>query len=383
MEAIRLQAVVLGTGMIGTAIAVELADSGLFDTVTAVDASAEALQRCRERSGGRVATRVLNLGEPGVLESVLKGATVAVAALPHSLSLRATQAAIASGCHLVDLVGSQYPAKAALAGQARASGVLVVPGCGVAPGITNVLAGRGVELLDEADDVTMLCGGIPEKPLPPLGYQIVFRLESVMGLYTRPATAIVNGETVDLPPLSGLEKCVFPAPIGECEAAISDAHSTAYTLKGKVRNLVEKTVRYPGHFGKMGVLAELGFLSDQPVQLGSCTVTPKEVAMAVLEPLMRGGSHRDATVLRVTVTGRRRGVSATLAWEMVDLYDDARQMTSMAKTTAFPAAIVAEWIASGRIKETGVIPPESLLIGDRFEPFMAELEKRGVNIRSL
>ena len=383
MEAIRLQAVVLGTGMIGTAIAIELADSGLFDKVTAVDASAEALQRCQEKAAGRVAIRRVNLGEPGALEAVMEGAGVAVAALPHSLSLGATEAAIAARCHLVDLVGSRYPDKAALSGAAQDAGVLIVPGCGVAPGITNVLAGRGVELLDETDDVTMLCGGIPEHPLPPLGYQVVFRLESVMGLYTRPATAIVDGVTVELPPLSGLEKCVFPAPIGECEAAISDAHSTAYTLKGKVKNLVEKTVRYPGHFGKMAVLAELGFLSDKPVTTPSGTVTPKEVAMAVLEPLMRGGSHRDATVLRVTVTGRRNGVRTTLAWEMVDLYDEAKQMTSMAKTTAFPAAIVAEWIATGRLREAGVVPPESLLIGERFEPFMAELKKKGIEIKSL
>lgn len=378
-----MQAIVLGTGMVGTTIAVELAASGLFDNVTAVDASAEALRKCEERTAGRVSCRRVDLAEPGNLEAVLRGADVAVAALPHSLSLRAIEAAIAARCHLVDLVGSNYPAKAALSEAARAAGVLVVPGCGVAPGITNILAGQGVLLLDEVDDLTMLCGGIPKDPLPPLGYQVVFRLESVMGLYTRPATAIVNGETVELPPLSGLEKCVFPPPIGECEAAVSDAHSTAYTLKGKVKNLVEKTVRYPGHFGKMAVLAELGFLSDKPVPTPVGPVAPKQVAMAVLEPLLRGGSHRDVTVLRVTVTGRKNGVPTTIGWEMVDFYDDAREISSMAKTTGFPAAVTAEWIAAGRLTETGVVPPESLLIGDKFEPFMAELESKGVKVRPI
>src|SRR5690606_5050832 len=105
---------------------------------------------------------------------------------------------------------------------------IIVPGSGVAPGITNFLAARGIELLDRAEEVVMICGGIPRHPQPPLMYQVVFRLESVMGLYTRPALAIENGELIELEPLSGLEKIEFPEPVGECEAVITDAHSVAY-----------------------------------------------------------------------------------------------------------------------------------------------------------
>jgi len=286
-----------------------------------------------------------------VLEELLREFDAAVAALPHSLSMAANEAAVAAGCHLIDLVGSKYEEKLRLHEPAQAAGVLLVTGCGVAPGIVNVLAARGIELLDEADEAIIYCGGLPRYPQPPLHYQIVFRFESVMGLYTRPASAVVDGEIVKLPPMAGLETVEFPEPVGVCEAAYSDAHSTAYTLRHKVRRLAEKTVRYPGHFQKMGVLAELGFLSEEPVEVDGQTVIPRRVAMAVLEPQLSGKSNEDVTVARVVVRGTKDGRPVEHEWTMVDLYDAVRGYTSMAKSTGFPAVIVTEWLAQGRLEE--------------------------------
>ncbi|HLT57827.1 MAG TPA: saccharopine dehydrogenase C-terminal domain-containing protein [Limnochordales bacterium] len=376
-----MRVAVLGTGLIGRMITRELAASPVIEEVVAVDSAPEAVERAvRGLPGHRARGRVVDLGQPGALVELLKDFDAAVAALPHALSMAANEAAVAARCHLVDLVGSRYPEKLRLHEPATEAGVLLVTGCGVAPGIVNVLAARGIELLDEAHEAIIYCGGLPRRPQPPLHYQVVFRLESVMGLYTRPATAAENGEIVQLPPLSGLETVRFPEPVGVCEAAYSDAHSTAYTLRHKVRRLAEKTVRYPGHFAKMGVLAELGFLDEEPVVVGGQPVVPRRAAMAVLEPQLRGESEQDVTVARVVVRGVRDGRAVRHEWTMVDLYDEERGYTSMAKTTGFPAVIVTEWLAQGRLPERGFLAPEQLLAGDRFDPFLAALRERGVVI---
>lgn len=374
-----MRVAVLGTGLIGRTIVRELAQSPHFDEVVAIDGQQESVDRALSAvKGGKAQGQVVDLGKRDAVAALLADFDIAVAALPHSLSFLVNEAAIAAGCHLVDLVGSQYPEKLALDEAARANDVLLVTGCGVAPGIVNVLAGRGIELLDTADEAIMYCGGLPRHPLPPLWYQVVFRLESAMGLYTRPALTARNGELESMPPMSDLEDCTFPEPVGMCEAAYSDAHSTAYTLRHKVGRLIEKTVRYQGHFTKMGVLAELGFLSEEPVTVGDQQVIPRQLALALLEPNMKGGSNEDVTALRVVVTGQKDGHSMRHEWTMVDLYDHVRDYTSMAKTTAFPAVIVAEWLAQGKLPERGFLTPEELVVGERFEPFMSALEQNGI-----
>ncbi|MFZ3577225.1 saccharopine dehydrogenase family protein [Virgibacillus sp. DJP39] len=376
-----MEVVVLGTGMIGTTVVRELVKYENITKVTAVDGFSESITRCLAiADNDKVVGKLTNLQREEDIVEVLKNADVAIACLPHSLSLPAIHAAIAAKCSLVDLVGSKFEEKMELDGLAKEAGIVVVPGCGVAPGITNFLAAQGIELLDETDEAVMICGGIPRHPLPPLWYQVVFRLESVMGLYTRPAKAVENGELITLPALSGLETMNFPSPVGECEVVITDAHSTAYTLKDKVKKLYEKTVRYSGHWSKMSVLAELGFFEEEAIEIDGKLVSPRKVTEKVLEPKLRGDSNEDITVLRVVTKGKKDGQNITHTWEMIDFYDHNRNITSMAKTTAIPAMLLATWILNKKVTETGIVPVENIIVGDRFNPFIEELSKNGIEI---
>ncbi len=360
----------------------ELGRSPHVSSVVAVDNRPDVVDACvTAASSATVHGAVLDLSKESELVDVLQDCDLAVAALPHALSPLANRAAVAARTHLIDLVGSGYLAKKREFSQAALeAGVLLLTGCGVAPGLVSVLAARGIELLDEADEAVMYCGGLPRHPQPPLWYQVVYRLESVMGLYTRPATALVDGRVLELPALSGHEACRFGEPVGECEAVLSDAHSPVYTQQGKVKRIFEKTVRHLGHFAKMSVLAELGFLDDAPVQVDGHGISPRAVSMAVLEPTLKGGSDEDVTVVRAVVEGTKDGRPVRHEWEMVDLSDPDRGYSSMAKTTGFPAVIVAEWLAEGRISERGFLTPEEILVGSRFEPFLEALRRRGVEV---
>lgn len=376
-----MRIVVLGTGLIGQMIVKELASHSFVSSVLAVDGNEAAVSAAVQAANSDVVRgQVADLGSVAAIEVLLSGADIAVAALPDALSLLAVEAAANVGTHLVDLVGANYNEKLPFHERAQQNGALIIPGCGLAPGIVNVLAARGIELLDEADEAIMYCGGLPQDPLPPLWYQIVFRLESVMNLYTRPAMATQDGKIIQMPPMAGLEEIEFPEPIGRCEAAYSDAHSTAYTLAHKVKHLAEKTVRYNGHFGKMAVLKELGFLNREPVTVNGAEVVPLDVAMAVLEPQLRGASNRDVTVLRVDVRGKKDGANTLHRWELIDYFDEERNYTSMAKTTGYPALIAVEWLASGSLTERGLVSPEELFVGTRFDQFINELAGYGVHI---
>ncbi|MEC5423829.1 saccharopine dehydrogenase C-terminal domain-containing protein [Virgibacillus sp. C22-A2] len=376
-----MHVVVLGTGMIGTTVVSEIVTNPNIEKITAVDGLKESVDRCIDISAEpKVIGRVASLENESEIYEVIKDADVAIACLPHSLSMPAVNAAIKAKCNLVDLVGSKFEEKYKLDEKAKEAGIIIVPGCGVAPGITNFLAAKGIEMLDEAEEAVMICGGIPRNPVPPLWYQVVFRLESVMGLYTRPALAAENGKLINLPPLSGLEKMTFPEPVGECEAVITDAHSAAHTLKGRVNKLYEKTVRYAGHWNKMSVLSELGFLDEETVEIDGVSLSPKKFTEKILEPKLRGTSNEDITVVRVEVKGKSNGKQIAHTWEMVDCYDHDRGITSMAKTTAIPAMLMASWIINGRVTETGVLPIEEIIIGNRFDPFIRELDDRGITI---
>lgn len=376
-----MRVAVLGTGLIGRMIVRELGASSKVSEVIAFDGSQTAVDHAVAHANSPIVSgTTADLGSVHTIEALLAGVDAAVAALPHALSMYANEAAANTGTHLVDLVGSRYEEKLAFHDTAAKNNALLITGCGVAPGIVNVLAARGIELLDEAEEAIMYCGGLPKDPLPPLWYQVVFRLESVMGLYTRDAIATEHGNIVRMPPMSGLEEIAFPEPAGLCEAAYSDAHSTAHTLADKVTRLAEKTVRYKGHFEKMNVLNELGFLNLEPVRVGNAQVVPRELAMQLLEPRMKGGSDKDITVVRVDAKGTTNGAPAAHSWEMVDVYDDERNYTSMAKTTGFPAVIAIEWLANGTLTERGFFAPEQLFAGERFDPFIQELATHGVHI---
>ncbi|MFA1822608.1 saccharopine dehydrogenase family protein [Virgibacillus oceani] len=376
-----MHVVVLGIGMIGATVVKELVHYSGISKITAVDGVKENVDSCIKAVGhSKVSGKYTNLQTEDDIFEEIKDADVAVACLPHSLSLPAIHASIAARCNIVDLVGSKYEEKIKLDSKAKKAGIIVVPGCGVAPGLSNFLAAQGIDMLDDAEEAVMVCGGIPRYPVPPLWYQIVFRLESVMGLYTRPALAAENGKLVHLPPLSGLEKMTFPNPVGECELVVTDAHSTAYTLKDKVNKIYEKTARYAGHWTKMSTLAELGFLEQKKIEIEGLQISPRKFTEKILEPKLVGKSKEDITVLRVTTRGKRKGQNTTHTWEMIDFYDHEREITSMAKTTAIPAMLLAHWILNGKVTETGVVPIENIIRDERFHSFMSELKIKGIEI---
>lgn len=378
-----MKTAVLGAGRMGTIIAKDLAESPEVSSVLVGDVSRAGLDRCAAFvHNPKLSTAVLDVSDRDALIAFMTPVDVVAGALPHAVSFGVLDAAIQARRSFVDLTGSAPERRMALDARAKSAGITILPGCGVAPGLSNILTGYGVSRLDQADDAIIYVGGLPQQPTPPLGYRIVFSLESVLTSYIRPAKIIQNGQMVEVPSLSGLEPIQFEG-VGACEAFYTDGLATLmFTMPEKgLRNVAEKTVRYPGHAERIIALRECGLLGTEPITVDGVSIVPRRFLSALLMPVLELGEDKDLTVMRVTVTGLKDGGRATVSYEMIDYYDDAQRITSMAKTTAYPCSIACQMIGRGELTARGVVPVEEAFTPELFRVLADGLARRGVQIR--
>ncbi len=368
---------VLGAGRVGGLIATDLAaDAGL--AVTVADRRPEPLERLSATAG--VATRVADLADAAALRSAIDEADLVVGAVPGALGFAVLRTVIEAAKPCVDI--SFLPEDPLeLHAAARRRGIPVVVDCGVAPGLSNLLAGREVAALDEAEEVEILVGGLPFRRVRPHEYRSVFSPADVIEEYTRPCRMRVGGRDVVRPALSGIELVDF-AEVGTLESFNTDGlRSLLKTLD--VPTLREKTLRWPGHAERMRMLRETGFFDETPVRVGEIEIAPRRLTESLLfRAWARPADEEEFTLLRVTVDGRRAGRRERIVWTLFDRTDAATGHTSMARTTGFPCAIVARLLAAGAWSEPGVHPPERLgRDAGLTTRLLAELERRGVVLR--
>jgi lysine 6-dehydrogenase len=309
----------------------------------------------------------------------MAGFDAIVGALPWAAVRPGIRAALAAGTPLVDLARPPETELDHLKREVEAAGGLVVLGCGVEPGLTEILARYLAEKLDRVDEVHIKCGGIPEHPSPPLGYKIVFGGRE-LPLREEDAQVVEDGELKLVPRYSGVEPVSFPG-VGECEAwheGFLPWLMDLEALKG-LKVGTQKTCRWPGYAAKVTVLKELGLLSEEPVEVDGVRVAPKRLVDAVLYPYVKlEEGERDITLFRVEAIGEKDGMRRRHKMEMVDRYDEKLGFTSMARTTAFTGTIVARMIARGDLQARGLFTPEQVITGRLLDQLLAELAAANV-----
>jgi lysine 6-dehydrogenase len=379
-----MRVLVLGGGLMGPAAAFNAMADPDVSRVVVCDASQPQLDACTAKLAGKagaekLGTVRLDLNDLAAAAELMAGFDVALGALPWSASLVAVRAAVRAGTPLVDLAVPDYEQVADLGREAVATGVPVVLGCGLEPGLTEIMARHLAERLDRVDELHIKCGGIPEVPTPPLGYKIVFggwRLP----LHESDAHVVEGGQLDLVPRYSGVEIVIFPG-VGECEAWHEGFMPWLLDLSALegLRVGTQKTVRWPGYAAKVTVLKEIGLLSEEPVVVDGVEVAPKKLLDALLYPRVRlEEGEKDITVFRVDAVGDKDGRRWRLRADMVDRYDEVLGFTSMARTTSFTGAIVARMIAHGDIRAAGVLPPEQLVAGPLFDRLLDELAASGI-----
>jgi lysine 6-dehydrogenase len=366
--------------MMGSTIAWDLVRSDDVDSVLVGDLDEERLEALRRRCGKKkkLKTEDLDVVDSSSLRTFMQGQDVIVSALPHGILHTADLTAVRAGVRLVNIAFEDE--QMAMNDLAMTHGSLLIPGAGLAPGLSAVLAAEGARQLGVAHEGHILVGGLPQKPQPPLNYRLVFSVKGLIREYLS-ARVIREGKIENVTPFDIIEHHRFPKPIGMLEAFYTDGLGSAlYSMRDFFSVLDEKTLRWPGHGEKIRFLRDAGFFSEESFKVGKESVSPMDITSRVLYRILTRGEPKDVTVMRVEVLGPRDGRRAEIKYEMIDYYDEENEITSMGRTTGYTAAIIARMVGRGDVKGMGVHGPESILNGEMVGELIRELGGKGVKI---
>ncbi len=374
----NLRIAVLGAGLMGRAAVYDLARTASVSTVGVFDRDLALAQSvASEFGGGKATAGVIDASDISGVTAILRDYDSAVAAIDYRYNKHLTTAAIAAKCHLVDLGGNNdmVNAQRTLSDQAEAAGVIVIPDCGLAPGMVAVLVAGAVADFDRVERVAIRVGGLPQNPQPPLNYMMVFSAEGLINEYWEPCVKLENGTKVIVDPMTEIETLEFNG-VGTVEAFTTSGGSSTLpdTYSGQITHLDYKTIRYPGHCARFRPMLELGLASREMLTVDGQDVEPRNVFRHLLNRELTF-DDLDMVLVRVTVKGVRSGSDARRVYEIIDRQPDRDSLTAMMRTTAWPATINALMAADGRVVARGVKPQELVIDPPQF---IAELQQRGI-----
>lgn len=366
-----MKAIVLGAGIVGEAAAWDLVRRG--HEVTVADVSPAAAGRVAGGLDAKPAT--LDVTSRHSLAGSLAGNDVVVSAVPYHHGVAIARVAVAAGVHYLDFGGNPtvVARQRELAAAATRAGVMVVPDCGLAPGVANILAEDLIAAAEgPIDSVQIRVGALPQHPIGELAYQLAFSPEGLINEYAESCEALIDGRYVTIEPLTGLEPVAWKnwGPL-EAFATAGGTSSLCRRHEGRVTELEYKTLRYPGHVAVVRALAELGMFDEAPRDIGGVRLAPRTMLLNVLaEGLPQGDS--DVVLVRVSIASRK----ANRVVEIEDVNDE--QFSALARTTAFPATALADLIGRGVVNNPGVHTMNEAVSGKNLLP---ELKPVGIAVR--
>jgi lysine 6-dehydrogenase len=386
---------VIGAGMMGSAAAYDMARAEAVESVTLADTDRkrvkDAVSRINKLAGTKkVRAAGVDAANEKAASKLMRGHDAALSAVPYFFNLGLARAAVEARCHFADLGGNNTVVRQELEldGKAAKRDIAIAPDCGLSPGMASILAGELMRRIGgQADALKIYVGGLPEDPKPPFNYQLVFSVEGLINEYAEPAKILRKGKIVEIEPLSEPE--VFRlegfTPL-EAFHTSGGTSTMPETFRGKVGECFEKTLRHRGHLAMIRALYDLGLFSKEKIKLRGAEVAPRELTARLFEDRF-AGSAPDVTIMRIEAHEKRPGglrallaekrPARVLSFTLVDHYDPSTGMTSMMRTTAWPASIIVQMLAGGEIAKRGGLRQELDVPADAFLSAMA---RRGIQI---
>jgi lysine 6-dehydrogenase len=394
-----MKILVLGAGRMGLGAAYDLAhNSEGVESVTVADVDEGRARAVAETlKDARVRAVRLNVEDRARAVELMSGHDAAISCVTYFHNLQLARAAVEARANFCDLGGNNtvVDAELALDEEALAAGINVIPDCGLAPGMVSVLAAHGAARFSRLDGLHIRVGGLPQRPRPPLDYQIVFSVEGLINEYVERARVIRGGELTEVESMTEVESLDFPAPFGRMEAFQTSGGTSTLpeTFKGRVSELDYKTIRYPGHCERFRLLVDLGLCGSDAVDVEGSAVSPRRLLGELLYRHLPA-DEPDVVLIRLEFVGRlddgeaaagkqaaavKSGSDspARLRYDIIDRFDERTGLSAMQRTTAFPASIVAQMMARGLTTRRGAVPQELCIPPPAF---VRELDARGIRI---
>ena len=380
-----MKMLVLGAGLQGSACAYDLLQDPEVTEVRLADRDSVALPRfLTPFTGGKLKQVPLDVRDSAAMLTQMRECDAVMSAVPYYFNLDLAKCAVEAGVHFCDLGGNTEIVfqQKALDAEASRKKISIMPDCGLAPGMVNILVEHGIRQLDQVESAKIFVGGLPQHPEPPLNYQIVYSLEGVLDYYTTLSWVLRGGKRTQVKALSEREPIDFPAPLGTLEAfhTAGGLSTMAFRYEGKIPTMEYKTLRYPGHAHIMEAIRDLGLIDQAPVDVKGQRVIPRDVAVVTMGKRLTKADGKDLVALRVIVKGTKGGAAKMLAWELVDRHDEARGISAMERTTGYSLSITGLMQARRQVGAMGVRTPDETMPA---AAYIAELGKRGVKIREI
>ena len=371
---------VLGAGLMGRAAVYDLSRAEGVTAVGVFDIDEKLADEVTKKYGNNIAiAAALDAGDIAAVTSVLKNYDAAISCVTYKFNPGLTKAAISAKCHLVDLGGNNDTVAEQLAmnDEAEKNDVIIIPDCGLAPGMVAVLCADAFTKFDQIKSVKIRVGGLPQNPRPPLNYQMVFSAEGLINEYWEPCVILESGRKKTVEPMSEIEELEFES-IGKLEAFYTSGGTSTLpdSYLNKIDFLDYKTIRYPGHCELFKTMLEIGLASREEIDVNGQKVIPRELFKTVLNKNL-SFDEPDLVLVRLTAEGTKNAGNHKVVYELIDRYDQETGLTAMMRSTSFPAAIVAWMAASGKISQRGCQPQE-LVVDSKV--FIEELKKRGLDL---
>jgi len=382
-------AVLGGLGMQGRAALLDLARSERVRSIICADANLRDWNKlARITDTSKIKPVQLDASSRKAVAGLLAaGVDAAIDLLPLPFMATACEAAIDTG---VPLVSTNYAKNIKhLDEPARKAGARLMPECGLDPGIDLVICGHAVRRFDELHVLNSYCGGIPERKActNPLNYKISWNFDMVLGTQKRDSLFIHNGRRLSIPGAEQHEHPEFIYPVefpgvGTVES-VPNGDAVFYTdmlgVTAAVRESGRYSLRWPGWSEIWRAWKRLGLLSEEPVAGLPCAVSPRQFLGKLLEPQLQYGPDEKDLVLMLNVFeglkgGRRMRITSSLLLER----DLKSGLYGMSLGVGFPASIVAQMLADGRITGSGLLNPT---VDVPYAPFMAALAERGIVVK--
>ncbi len=380
-----MRMLVLGAGLQGCACAFDLLQNPDVSEVRLADIHMDHLPEfLKVYSGKRLIPTPLDVRDGDAVVAVIREADAVMCAIPYYFNLELARRAVEAGTHFSDLGGNTEIVfqQKELHDAASAAGITIIPDCGLAPGMVNILAQHAISQLDSVERVRIFVGGLPQNPEPPLNYQIVYSLEGVLDYYTTLSWIIRDGKRKKVKALSEIERVSFDGTVGDLEAfhTAGGLSTMAFRYEGKIPSMEYKTLRYPGHAAIMEAIRDLGLLDLEPVDVKGARVAPRDLVVAVAGPRLTRPTSRDLVAMRVFAEGKKDGADRRVGWEMVDRYDEEHGISAMMRATGYSLSITGQMQARGEIGRAGVFTPDECVPA---LSYISELAARGIDLVEL
>ncbi|MDP2739609.1 MAG: saccharopine dehydrogenase C-terminal domain-containing protein [Pseudorhodobacter sp.] len=337
---------ILGAGRMGQRIAAMLGQDARFaPLLTARDDEALALAA---RAGLRTASLAgagfrddlgrLMAREQAVIMTDTDAAGAEVAALARG-----------AGCHYLDILESATSGEAVAEvaqGLPAASRLCFAPGCGLAPGYVTALVAEALARAGPEAEITVFVGVLPDRPTNRLGYANIWGVDGLIDEYTQPCNAIRDGAQVTLPALTEAETVTLGGTLYEAFTTAGSLDALARRHAGRVRGLVFKTLRYPGHLDYMQFLLQDMGLAQRLYQLRNLLTTAlphsedDRVLIAIRSrPAPESPEHWSEQVLHARAD------------------PDGRTFSAISTATAAHVCAMTDLICTGSLDRRGLIAP--------------------------